>query len=170
MKAPLSILSIAMLAAAIATPNAHAGTSARMSQESGSRACQGALPAFAGTLRARPLGIGNEGAAPAFVTCAWEGWDGGYGRTMSQASLYMGNTGAEAVTVNCTFVHGHAMGSNNTYAPVSHTLNPGDGTFVHFPTSQMGLDQLYWPQVSCALPRGAVIHYLYQYYNEEIGS
>src|SRR5687768_17233327 len=61
----LTMLSVTLLGVG----TVQAATVERYDYQSAAGVCQGALPAFAGTLRARPLAIGNEGASPAFVTC-----------------------------------------------------------------------------------------------------
>src|SRR5690554_2713341 len=66
-------------------------------------ACKSALPVFDGNIRSRPLAVQNEGTASAFVTCAQQAE---IGITPRLISIVLVNTGADALTVNCTMVNG----------------------------------------------------------------
>ena len=65
--------------------------------------CQGALPAFAGTLRTRPLAVVNEGSEPAFLTCSLSG---GVDSRFLEVEAVVINGGAATQTVSCTLVDG----------------------------------------------------------------
>lgn len=80
----------------------------RFDYQSAAANCQGALPAFVDMLRTRPLGIGNEGDGPAFLTCSFStaSYDPTtYDRVVGVTARFA-NRGAATVTVHCTGVFG----------------------------------------------------------------
>lgn len=161
---------IALLGMAMA-PAGQAATIAHYDYQAAAGVCQGALPAFAGTLRARPLAVGNEGSAPAFVTCALQTDD----RISSMAqttrtAIRLGNVGASgSVTINCTFVHGFGGGSAS-YITRSVTIQPGGAPFLEILPADVGGATIRYVQWSCSLPPNAVVYYLNRYYDLEVGA
>lgn len=115
--------------------------------------CQGALPAFAGTLRARPLGLQNEGTGTAFVTCALERIGGQEARHTEYVRLAMANQGTTAATIGCTIVYGTADDGAD-YGSKSVTV-PAQGfarllfTADDLPEGQVSFGTV---SLSCALP------------------
>lgn len=116
-------------------------------------ACQGALPAYEGTLRKRPLAMQNEGAAPAFVNCAFP-----VENLLWRFEVSLRSMSGSAASVSCTAVNGYD-GGEPRYAtktvvlaadgsPASLIWRPADfGGADTFPIMQVSL--------SCVLPRGA---------------
>ena len=152
---------LALLAAAALAGQAAAGVAIQVVRQTGSGLCQGALPAFAGTLRARPLAIQNEGATVAFATCVVPGrlspW-----RVVDVAVV---NQGATHATVSCTLVHGDLV--DPLYPPIyaARTVDIAAGTVnrMYLDASDFtDLEELDHLRMSCALPPGtgiADIHY-----------
>lgn len=163
--------SIAALLFLTAVPPADAAPSSRYDYQTAPGVCQGALPAFAGTLRARPLALANEGNATAFVTCGPRGTEPLYNQTISRAFVTVGNSTAATITISCTWVHGFANSSVTQFVPVSVSVEPGANVFVNLrPADLTGSQALKWPQVSCQLPPGGLVYYTGVLYEEEIGS
>lgn len=114
--------------------------------------CQGALPAYEGALRKRPLAMQNEGASPAFVSCALP-----VENKLTRMELALAASTA-AATVTCTAVNGFDGGTGIRYSTKSRALPaggepqiltwlPGDfGGSGTFPDMQVS--------VSCSLPPG----------------
>lgn len=142
----------------------------RHTQEAPARSCQGALPQFAGTLRARPLALANEGDAPAFVTCGWHGVASGNARTFQYVLAAIGNAGTATAQVNCTFVHGFGGGPNTLYLSHSLTIEPGGWDEVQVSSNQMPGNLMRTAQMSCSLPPGTLVGYLVNGYEESVGS
>jgi hypothetical protein len=157
----------ALLAAGLSS-NVHAAPIERVYHQNAAADCQGALPAFAGTLRARPLGLGNEGAAPAFVTCSFPTvGDGGVFRRLS---TYWTNNTAASITVNCTGVAGFQRG-DTAYMPKSVVVAPGAYAGIAWEAIDNGGIPLVAPaSMSCSVPPGAVLMDMYIYFDVEIGS
>ena len=162
---------IALLGLAVA-PASQAATIEHYDYQSAAGVCQGALPAFAGTLRARPLAVGNEGAAVAFVTCALRSDDRGASTARTaRTAIRLGNTGASgSVTINCTFVHGFGSpGVVPTYLTRSVVVAAGGSSFVEITPADLDATEVRYAQWSCALPPNAVVYYVNRHYNLEIG-
>lgn len=165
-------LALAALGLAI-TGGARAATQSSFDYGPAAGNCQGALPAFAGTLRARPLAIGNEGSTTAFVTCGPNGTDTSFGKVISRFLLKVGNAAAasDPVTISCTFVHGYGGGPVPVYVTKTATVAPGDSQFIDFFPSDLGTGvTLRYPQASCSLPPGALVHYTGVVFTYEIGN
>lgn len=116
-------------------------------------ACQGALPAYEGTLRKRPLAMQNEGTAPAFISCAFP-----VENLLWRFEVALRSFDATEVTVTCTVVNGYDAGvtvyaTKTAVLPASGVPQimswvPADfGASGSFPSMQVAM--------TCALPRGA---------------
>lgn len=119
--------------------------------------CQGALPAFEGSIRKRPLGIQNEGTATAFVTCAFRF----YGFP-TRAIMYLSNTDTANVAVTCTAVNGHS-GGMPIYVPKTVFVAPdGEPHGIFWVTEDFGGNTIFprggWVSMSCSLPPGTAIN------------
>ena len=167
-----TMLACAAMATAFVPGAASAGDMAnfRHTQESPVRNCQGALPQFAGTLRARPLALANEGDATAFVTCGWHGVASGSARNFQYVFAAIGNAGTTTAQVNCTFVHGFGGGPNTLYLSYSLTIEPGGWDEVQVSSNLMPGNVLRYAQMSCSLPPGTLVGYLVNGYEETVGS
>lgn len=170
-------LNVCMLACTLTLTMAaevNAAEQNRTDQQGASGMCQGALATYNANLRARPLGLANEGSADAYVTCAWQGDDTNNGRGSQQIQVVIGNNAAAAATVNCTLVNGFQAGSfvNATYTPKSVTIAPGAAaTMTWVPGDIAGApSEIRLPALSCQLPAGTVIHYTIKSYLEEVGA
>lgn len=130
-------------------------------------ACQGALPAYEGALRKRPLALANEGASTAFVTCALR-----TGGRVTAVYLYARAAGP-ATTLQCTAVAGHQ--GNHTFSSTRTIPLPGnDGQG----STSWQAGAFGWPgpefnssivSISCALPPGAAINDIVQHFREDVG-
>ena len=126
-------------------------------------ACQGALPAFEGQIRKRPLAVQNEGSADAFVTCALLnlGYNSGTHR-ISGGTLYLQNLGGGSRTVSCTAVNSSAVAAPGSplYATrsVSVPANANGSTELAFLATDFPGAPFLLPgdtlSVSCNLPPG----------------
>jgi len=112
------------LAALLHAPDSQAATE-RVQRISATAVCEAPLPVFDVTLRKRPLGIGNEGTTPIFVSCALPADSvappGGASVSVRLAML----SNAPATTVNCNLVAGTP--DNLSYTAGS-TVVPSGGT------------------------------------------
>jgi len=129
--------------------------------------CQGALPNYEGNLRKRPLGVINEGTAPAFATCAFEidnlqkepvGVDSG----VDYFGVFLSNFGTTAATVTCTGVAGFETGtvqyaSKGVLVPANLS---GQGA-IFFTAADFGGSIFPLTAVSCQLPPGTGINDTY---------
>ena len=148
-----------------------AATIERTDYQSAAGMCQGALPAFAGTLRFKPLGIVNEGSQTAFVSCAVQG-DNLAARGATAIYVRVSNGNATDSIVTCTLVNG--FGNSNSFTPIyvsktaQMTANAGRGLSWEPADLGNGSTTIQFPQFSCSLPPGTAIHYISRTYNEEV--
>lgn len=158
----------ALVVGVLGAGSAQAALIERVRHQNAGSFCQGALPAFAGTLRTRPLGVGNEGGVPAFLTCSFSSV-GGFGTVNRVSTWWTNNTGAN-ITINCTGVFGFQR-STPVYLPKSAVVAPGANVNIAWTDADNGGSAL--PQAgntSCELPPGAVLLDTYVYYDVEIGA
>ena len=121
------MLAATLAVAAVATLST-AANAARIEREVGmlgnaTTNCQGALPAFEGAIRKRPLAVQNEGTTNAFVTCSFTTEYDDESPTLRVASYfgaYFINSSTTAKQVTCSGVAGYQTGASNTY--VSKTI------------------------------------------------
>lgn len=162
------LLVAAAIAAGLAGA-AHAARTERVYQQNAASVCQGALPAFAGTLRARPLGIANEGAAVAYLTCSFTR-EGAINDPVNRLSLRFENPTAAPLTISCTGVFGARRGLV-LYLPKTTTIAAGDFGNIAWSAGDNGGADLPGPgNTSCLLPTGAMMLETYNYFDVEIGS
>lgn len=126
--------------------------------------CQGALPQFAGTLRARPLAIVNEGESTAFVTCALPHAEitaatgNEVAETASEVTLTVANTGTGNLTVSCSMVSGNGFGSSNSRSSTKSRQLGSNGSFeLTWTSADVSNTAIVAPNFSCQLPPGAAI-------------
>ncbi len=154
--------------------SAGAATQSAFDYVPAANACQGALPAFAGTLRARPLAIGNEGTSNAFVTCGLVGTEPNRGKVITRVFVRLGNDpeGSSSISVTCTLVHGFGGSAvDAVYVPKTVTVAAGSTNQIEFTPADLGAGAtLRYPQISCALPQGGLVHYAASFYTYEIGT
>lgn len=168
-----SAMGATLFAASFALPVRAAEVLVKM-QQNAAGACQGALPAFSGTLRARPLALQNEGAATAFVTCSPVYNDqASSGEGATAVNIRLVNNGQAAVDVTCTLVDGSASPSVDTVYLPGVTNVPAGMTAnmswvpLDYPAPQP--DRILRPNISCALPAGVGIAYINYFFRREIG-
>lgn len=157
MKKLLSLIaagSVALMACSLVT----AGTLPRINYKTAATDCQGALPRFAGTLRARPLGIQNEGDAAAFVTCGFTGQTGIAAELRSILVTYVENPGPHPITVTCTLVVNRDVHGPAIYLPRSVNLPSGEKGSVGWGSNEgIPAVMLEKIQMSCLLPPGGLL-------------
>lgn len=146
---------------------------------SGALGCKAARASMEAGLRYRPLGVENEGTTPVFVTCAVpanarESFNDPGAEPIRTAQLSVGNGGAAASTVSCTYVHGfgtpNQTGAGLRYLSKAAALNPGSAALMFFQASEFpDLDGgLYYAQWSCLLPPGTGIYMLGYLYDHPV--
>lgn len=166
----------ALLASLLVSPAPVAAAEVfRYDQQGAAAICQPSLPSQAGNLRARPLGLSNEGTETTFVTCTFQGDDttGGRGATQVEANVSIAGTAAAAI--NCTLVDGLASGDGSavTYTTRSAAAFPNafGNSIAWVPGDIAGAPaRITQPAIQCGLPPAATLHYLGRYYDENIGS
>jgi hypothetical protein len=139
-----------LLAAAIAAPAA----AQSIVRQNAAGMCQGALPQFAGTLRARPLGVINEGGSSAFVTCSLPGVDG----VSHNMEIIITNRGSSDQTINCTAVSGRVLGAAPVYVPLTGTVSPGQIIGLFYNPAGGDLGNML--NLSCSLPPMTELSYI----------
>lgn len=173
MKATCHIIAGTLLAGVIGAyaENSQADVIRREYHQNAAANCQGALPAFAGTLRARPLGVGNEGATAAFVTCSFSG-DAGQGIIpILRLDVFFTNNAASPVTINCTGVFGAQRVGGVLFVAKSVVVQPGVNAGIQWTAENSGVADLGSPaNISCSLPPGAVVLDSFNHVNVEIGA
>lgn len=143
------------IAAAYAAP-ATAQSTAHTLTGNAAGHCQGALPAFAGSLRARPLAVQNEGTTTAFVTCAFP-FDSGTainGAALKLEIWFVNRTSTPQV-VTCTGVSGYASSPDNVYVNQSTTILANGDSGLYWDAAEFAdsMDSGLIG-VSCQLPAG----------------
>lgn len=131
--------------------------------------CNGSLPSYEGALRKRPTGIANEGTSNAFVGCSMTGDETNAGSHGFFA--YFVNRGAQARTINCTFVDGVAADFGiypAQYYPQSVEVEPGAPTAMNWAPEE-GEAFTALANLNCTLPPGTEINIIGYAYGEEVG-
>lgn len=135
--------------------------------------CQAALPVFDGQIRKRPLALGNEGDAPAFVTCSLMGDYSAPDNSMLVLAVVR-NFGAKASTIHCTLVAGRELNGAPPplYIPKSQEVSSGsEHVFNWNPANDNGGAPIRGPlNLSCLLPPETVINLTLRAYDENIGA
>lgn len=161
------------LLAASLVPAAHAAVENLQIQSNASGLCQGALPAFEGNLRQRPLGVSNEGDSPAFVTCSFttimdQGGGGGVeqGSVVRYFGMFLSSWEPEPQTVSCTGVVGYQDSPTLEYVSleVDVSSETPDSNYLYFYPTDIDPEQESMHQLvslSCRLPPGTGINDTY---------
>ena len=152
-----------------------AATLARSDVQGAAGLCKAATPAYAAAVRYRPLGVANESAANAYVTCSWQGDDNSTAaRGATKVYVAISNFGSSTARVTCTLVEGHQDGAFTfaSYNPKTISIAPGAGaTLQWLPSEIQGAPAtIELPSLSCALPAGATMNYTGKEYNEDVGA
>lgn len=155
---PFKIVMLATVAAAIVLPGtpAHAGHGTNAVN-----VCQGALPNFEGSLRKRPLGVNNEGASTAFVSCSTHVDDG---EEIISVNVLFHNRNEGTAQVSCTMVSGLAQPfpqGTPVYLPKTFEIAAGQPYVASWQKdTDNGGTPFYTANLSCALPPGIEINTL----------
>lgn len=172
----LSLVAVAaVLVAGFPLRDAGAAERSRYDFQGAAGVCQPSQPSFAANLRARPLGLANEGTTTAFVTCAFRGDQTTGGRGAWQVTATVGNFGTAVRRVTCTFVTGSQRGGDNDaiYRAKTFQIAPGGQgvTFSWEPSEIAGApESIKRPAVLCSLPTKTTLHYFSTYYDEGVGN
>ena len=156
-----------LLLALASAGNAHAVDISRTLYTNPTGVCQGALPAFDGLIRKRPLAVQNEDTSPAFVTCSFTS----QGRTTG-FSQYVNAIGGAAVVISCTAVTGWATGTNQ-FVTKTVTAGPGPSQreLAWSPSDFGGTTTLpNFVSLSCNLPPGAALNDVWFRFLEDVGA
>lgn len=150
------------------SPIASAVTLDRQPLRTATGACNGALPAYEGALRKRPLAVSNEGTTSAFVSCSTPGDE--LGLPNDAVGLYFTNNGSTAATVNCTFVDGVKF-YGVAYRPKSVELAAGQYAPIIWLPSEYTLTTFSrWANFNCTLPAGVEINEVITRNEENVGA
>ena len=145
----------------------------RYDQRGASGVCAPSLPVHAASLRARPLGLVNEGTGEVFVTCTFVGSEVG-GRTTERITVNIGSTSPTSVVATCTLVNGFASGSSvsATYTPRSVRVGQGLDAFIEWKVSDLpgNLSTISRAAVQCRLPPRTTLQYIGTRYLEDLAS
>lgn len=156
-----TILATTALAVGLAFAAGDAQAEAVPTWASATDNCQGALPSFEGAFRKRPLGINNEGASNAFLSCGLRApLTGGQ---LNGVLVLFTNRGSAAATVNCTLVDGVALpfpGAPPVYIPKSVEIPAGEFTVMAWGPADNDDQPYQIPSLSCSLPPGTEINVL----------
>ncbi len=126
--------------------------------------CQGALPAFEGSLRKRPLAISNEGTEPAYISCAIRAPLGnleGGGTDVNQITVLFTNRASTVQSVSCTLVDGVAAPFPSfpaIYLPKTADVPAGGFGVMNWFDFETEAGRYRLPNLSCALPPGTEIN------------
>lgn len=118
--------------------------------------CNGALPAYEGALRKRPLGLVNEGDRNAFVSCSLQS-DSGENPGFDLVVFYFVNRNASSAVVDCTMVSGGAVevGFEPTYHPKTLGIPANAAGTMLWEAADYDLPTFHYSiNASCNLPPG----------------
>lgn len=162
-----------LLAAALTSAvSANAASQLRNQYYQAAFNCHGALPAFEGMLRTRPLAVANEGNATAYVTCGLTmEMAGEVGVQAGSQAVYvlLTNRSATPATVGCTLVEGYG-GTRTASRPKTIQIQPGAYAELAWMHYENGGQHFRWPSLSCALPAGVEINGTTQQFYEPVGA
>lgn len=116
--------------------------------------CQPALPIFDGNIRKRPMGVGNEGSATAFVTCGFEQHNGN--GAVGVEMYFVNIAGSPNVVVQCSLVNGF-INRGLVLTKTTEPISVGGQGWLQWTATDHGDFPLQTPAVSCALPPGVSI-------------
>lgn len=151
----------------------HAATVSGLYRSSAAGMCQSSYPATAGALvRARPLAVQNEGSNVAFVTCSYPTLGVDEEPNVFGLGIVFISDAPTNVPVTCTLVSGATRDANVVYQPKTQVIPAGSSDqFMMFLPSQLPTPAptILLPNVSCGLPPGVGLQYLWYYYDRKVG-
>lgn len=156
----LPITALVLATAAFMAPT---GAQAATVVQNGAGACQGALPVYATNLRARPLGLNNEGTSAAYASCSHNVIDF-YGVTNTFNGVGLSNRGGADVDVSCVLVSGNIDFAPATYFPKTITVPTGNTLVVLSWDPALDNGGVNFPNTmnySCLLPPGIDIQAIF---------
>lgn len=137
--------------------------------------CKAATPAYAASVRYRPLGLSNESESAVYVTCNWQGDDSqGSVRGARRVSVTVTNDGTADATFDCTLVNGFQSGTNlqATYTTKSTSVSAGAGATIEWLPAEVTSTEptIGLPSLSCRLPGNTTLQFTRKEYNENVGA
>ncbi len=135
----------------------------------GTASCQAALPVFDGNIRKRPMALGNEGSATAFVTCDTDSINNNSTGHSGVGIYFTNRAGAVGVVINCTLVDG-AFTAFGSFPKSSAAIPVGSTGAIIWSAADNEDNNFVAPAVSCALPAGVDISLVQFVYPEEVGA
>lgn len=141
--------------------------------QTGTGACQPALPVYAGVIRARPLAIQNEATTSAYLNCALVGTHLGPTGGQEMTDVYVGviNNTAADVAVTCSTIDGIAKVTTPFVSSKTVTVGAGTSAELHWNAADNnGHNYLFNANMQCLLPPGIGVSYLVSFYQEDIGA
>lgn len=169
------LLGATLATAALALPSTgNAATIPSKWKSNAAGVCQSAFSSGAGAvIRARPLAVQNEGAANAFVTCSLPYNDEGpeQPNTFGGMGARLVNNTPTPVVVSCTLVSGTSAASAN-YVVKETNIAANSANTMFFDTVDLpgAPATILAPNISCSLPSGTGIIYVYYYFDRQIGA
>ncbi len=171
----LAPASAVLCAAALAMPvPAGAVIVGRSFAQTGTGACQPALPVYAGVIRARPLAIQNEATTSAYLNCSLQGTHlgpAGSGRAVKQIFVGLINNTTADVDVTCSTIDGLAKITPAFISSKTTTVLAGSWKELTWVAADNnGVNFLFNANMQCLLPPGIGVSYLVSIYDEDIGA
>lgn len=163
------LLSPALIAVSLASivSEARAVVQTVGSASTASSSCQAALPAFEGLVRKRPLSVQNEGASPAFITCATPA-----DNFVNNAGLYFNSIDGQDHIINCTAVVGFQGSAQYLTRQVIAPASGGQANITIVPANLNLTTNFasYYVSWSCQLPPGTGVNDVYLSWQQDIGN
>lgn len=167
MKASTTAIAATMLAMALVSVPAGATTVGRQMWVQGGAACQLSLPTTDTMVRPRATGMRNEGTANSFVICQYAATSA----VFTSATMYITSLDGANHSVSCTGVKGG--GTTGVFSTkMQNTGTSGNQTISWAPEDfgETGDFTNYMFSVTCTLPGGVSLPYVYATYNEDVGA
>jgi hypothetical protein len=166
----MKVATAAMAATLLATmvpAQADATTIGRQMWNQGGAVCQLSKPTIDTMVRPRATGMRNEGTADSFVICQYAATSA----VFTSAKMYVTSIDGADHSVSCTGVTGG--GTSGVYSTKEvNTGTSGTRTITWVPSDFDASDDFsnYMFSVTCTLPGGVSLPYVYATYSEDVGA
>ena len=167
MKATTAALAATLLATTLVSAPTEATTIGRQMWNQGGAVCQLSLPTTDTMVRPRASGMRNEGTANSFVICQYAATSA----VFTSAKMYITSIDGANHSVSCTGVI--AGGTSGTFSTkVQDTGTSGNQAITWAPSDFGGSTDFtnYMFSVTCTLPGGVSLPYVYATYSEDVGA
>ncbi len=164
------------VAGTLASPSVSAAKVARETLVHAPGSCVPFAPT--GNVRYTSVGVRNAGTSTFYISCSvLADWDNG----LEDAGAYrvylsLANNAADDVTVNCTLRPGYAISASTTSGgafPRSTVVSAGSSSAIEWIASTVYQSEDFkfgTPNITCTLPVGAELRYIYITGDEEVGA